>query len=101
MENTKGTYLIFVVLQCVMLLIVYGFVYTSFVAVKVAIVNYHVSSLAYFPVVLTLFGYPWILYRSRRMFQAKRGLRAVGCLFGWASVIIVGLYAFLSQLIAV
>lgn len=100
-QNAKGAYLIFVVLQVFLLLIVYGFVYTSLVAVKLAVAKYHLTSMAYLPVVFVMFAYPVVLYKTRRMFREDKRLRATGWMLGWAAVAIVFLYAFLSQLIAV
>jgi len=100
-QNMKGTYLLFIVLQISMLLIVYGVAYTSLVAVKLAIAEYHITFMAYMPVVLVMVIYPVVLYKTREMFQKNKRLRAIGWIMGWASVIIVVLYAFLSQLIAV
>jgi len=82
-----------------MLLIVYGFVYTSFVAVKLATVKYGLTFMAYLPEVLALVAYPVVLYQTRKMFQQGKMLRAVGWMMGWASLIIVLLYLHLSQLI--
>jgi hypothetical protein len=100
-QNTKGTYLVFVTIQVFMLLIVYGFIYTSLIAVKLAIAEYHLTFMAYMPVIIALVAYPVVLYRSRAMFKKNKRLRAIGWVLGWASVIIVALYAFLSQLIPV
>ena len=100
-QNMKGTYLLFIVLQISMLLIVYGVAYTSLVAVKLAIAEYHITFMAYMPVVLVMVIYPVVLYKTREMFRKNKRLRAIGWIMGWASVIIVVLYAFLSQLIAV
>jgi len=84
-----------------MLLIVYGFVYTSFVAVELAVAKYNLTFMVYLPEVLALLVYPVVLYRTRKMFQQGKMLRAVGWVMGWASVIIVLLYTHLSQLIGV
>ncbi|WP_294952822.1 hypothetical protein [Sulfurovum sp.] len=99
--NRQGTYFAFVAVQLFLLLIVYGFVYTSLVAVKLAVARYHLTFMAYMPVVLALIVYPVVLYKTRKMFRAGKRLRATGWMLGWASVIIVALYAFLSQLIRV
>jgi len=100
-ENNKGTYLIFVAAQVVMLLVVYAFVYTSFVAVKLTIPKYHLTIMAYLPVVFVMFAYPVVLYKTRVMFRSRKRMRAIGWMMGWAAVIIVFLYAFIAQLIAV
>ncbi len=100
-KNAKGAYLMFVAVQVFLLLIVYGFVYTSLVAVKLAIAKYHLTSMAYLPVVFVMFAYPVVLYKTRKMFLKQKRLRAIGWMLGWASLAIVFLYAFLSQLVGV
>lgn len=100
-QNRKASQALFYIVQMFMLLIVYGFVYTSFVAVKLAIVKYHLTFMAYLPEVLALVAYPVVLYRTRKMFQQGKMLRAVAWMMGWASLIIVFLYLHLSQLVGV
>jgi hypothetical protein len=100
-ENQKAAGVLFFLLQVVLLLIVYGFVYTSFVAVKLASEKYSLTFMAYMPVVLALVAYPAVLHAGRKMFRQSKMLRAVGWMTGWASLIIVLLYAYLSQLTGV
>ncbi|MFT7879395.1 MAG: hypothetical protein ABXS91_03285 [Sulfurimonas sp.] len=94
----KGLYLYFVIFQAVMLLIVYAFVYTSFMAVRLAVAKYDLTFMAYLPVVLALVGYPIVLYKTRKQFQNSKTLRAVMWVMSSASVIIVGLYWHLSHI---
>ena len=96
--NAKGTYLLFIVFQVVVLLIVYAFVYTALVATKLAIAKYHLTVMAYLPVLFALFGYPVVLYQTRKQFRTGHRLRAVGLVLSWAAVLIVMLYLFLAQL---
>jgi len=100
-QNKKAGQALFYIVQMFMLLIVYGFVYTSFVGVKLAAVKYSLTFMVYLPEVLALVAYPVILYKTRKMFQQGKMLRAVGWMMGWASVIIVVLYLHLSQLVGV
>jgi len=100
-HNKKGSYLIFVVVQVILLLVVYSFVYTALVAVKLAIAKYHLTAMAYLPVVFAMFIYPVVLYKTRLMFQKSRPLRAVAWMLGWAALLIVLMYAFLAQLVGV
>jgi len=100
-KNAKGVYFVFTALQILMLLIVYSFVYTSLSAVKLVIAKYHLTFMAYIPVLFVMFAYPVVLYKTRRMFQKQKYLRAIGWMFGWASLFIVLLYAFLAQLVGV
>ncbi len=97
--NAKGAYFLFVGVQVLLLLIVYGFVYTALVAVKLAIAKYHLTAMAYLPVVFAMFAYPVVLYKTRKMFQKQRRLLATGWMLAWAAVLIVMLYAFLAQLV--
>jgi hypothetical protein len=98
-DNKKASNLIFIIFQIFMLLIVYGFVYTSFVAVKMAIAKYDLTFMTYLPEVISLIVFPVVLYKTRQMFKKNRRLRAVAWVMAWASLIIVFLYAHLSQLI--
>jgi len=100
-QNKKASQALFYIVQMFMLLIVYGLVYTSFVAVKLAAAKYGLTFMVYLPEVLALVAYPVVLYKTRRMFKQGKRLRAVAWMMGWASVIIVFLYAHLSQLITV
>ena len=100
-QNKKAGQVFFYIVQMFMLLIVYGFVYTSFVAVKLAAAKYNLTFMAYLPEVLALVAYPVVLYKTRKMFQQGKMLRAVGWVMGWASLIIVLLYTHLSQLAGV
>ena len=99
--NTKGAYLLFVALQVVLLLVVYAFVYTALVATQLAIAKYHLTFMAYLPVVFVLFGYPVVLYKTRRIFRGGNRLAATGWMLGWAALFIVLLYLFLAQLVGV
>ena len=100
-DNQAGANLMFMLLQMFMILIVYGFVYTSFIAVKLAIAKYDLTVMTYLPEFIALVAYPVVLYKSRIMFRKGKRLRAVAWIMGWASVIIVFLYVHLSQLITV
>ena len=100
-DNQAGANVMFMFLQIFMLLIVYGFVYTSFVAVKLAIAKYDLTVMTYLPEFIALVVYSVVLYKTRGMFRQGKRLRAVAWVMGWASVIIVFLYAHLSQLITV
>jgi len=100
-QNKKASQVLFYIVQMVILLIVYAFVYTSFVVVKLAVAKYNLTFMVYLPEVLALVAYPVVLYKTRKMFQQGKMLRAVGWMMGWASVIIVVLYLHLSQLVGV
>ena len=96
--NEKALIMSFFVFQVVMLLMVYGFVYTGFVGVQMAIQKYGLTFMAYLPVVAALIGFPVVLFKTRKIFLKKQRLRAVGWVMGWAAVIIVVIYLHLSKL---
>jgi len=100
-SNEAGAMVLFMLFQMLMLLTVYSFIYTSMVAVKLAIAQYHLSVMTYLPEVIALAAYPVILYKTRKLFKTGKRLRAVAWMMAWASVIIVALYAHLSQLITI
>ncbi len=100
-QNKTAALVFFYIMQIFMLLIVYGFVYTSFIGVKLAAEKYSLTFMVYLPEVLALVAYPVVLYKTRQMFQQGKMLRAVGWVMGWASLIIVLLYTHLSQLVGV
>ena len=99
--NAKGVYLFFVALQVVLLLVVYSFVYTALVATQLAIGKYHLTFMTYLPVLFVMFGYPVVLYKTRRMFRGGNRLAATGWMLGWAALFIVLMYLFLAQLVGV
>jgi len=100
-RNENAVYLFFVFFQMFMILIVYAFVYTSFIAVKMTIVEKGLTPMTALPEVIALVAYPVVMYKTRNMFKSGKRLRAVAWLMGWASVIIVFLYTHISQLVAV
>lgn len=100
-KNKNGVEIIFFIFQIVMFFIVYGFVYTSFVGVKLAAQKFGLGWTAYIPVILVLALYPIMLYGVRKMFQEEKRMRAATWMMGWSSAGIVGLYFYLSQLIGV
>ncbi len=100
-KNEAASKIFFMLFQMFILLIVYGFVYSSFVAVKLAIMEYRLTVMTYIPEVVSLIGFPVILYKTREVFNQGKRLRAVGLVMAWASVIIVFLYLHLAQIVKI
>ncbi len=97
-SNEAAAALLFMLFQMVMLLIVYGIVYTAIVGVRVAMQKYGLGVVVFSPEIIALILYPTVLYRTRRMFKAGKKLRAVAWCMAWASLIIVVLYLHLDRL---
>jgi len=98
-SNDAATNVFFMFFQMFMVLTVYGFAYSSLVAVKMAVSNYGLTFMTYLPEVLAVIGYPMVMFKTLKMFKAGKRLSAVAWMLAWASVIIVALYAHLSQLL--
>ena len=97
-SNEAAAALLFMLFQMVMLLIVYGIVYTAFIGVRIAMQRYGLDAVVLVPEVVALILYPVVLYRTRRMFKKGKRLRAVAWCMAWASLIIVVLYLHLDRL---
>ena len=67
-KSAKDLYILFVFFQSIMLLIVYSFAYTALVALTMQKNTY--TMMIYFPVVLVVVGYPFILYKTRKKFKS-------------------------------
>ncbi|HHO65460.1 MAG TPA: hypothetical protein ENJ71_02945 [Epsilonproteobacteria bacterium] len=98
-SNEAGSNVLFMLFQMFMILTVYGFVYTSMVAVKIAVAKYDLTVMTYLPEFIATLGYPVVMFKTLKIFKSGKRLRAVAWMMAWASVIIVALYAHLSQLI--
>jgi len=96
--NEAAVNLLFMLFQMMMLLIVYGVAYTALIGVKIVMQKYDLGGVLFAPEVLALILYPVVLHRTRRMFKAKKRVRAVAWCMGWASLIIVVLYMHLERL---
>ena len=97
-QNKAGAKVIFMLAQMAVLSVVYIFVYTSFLAVGYAIEKYDVSPVMYFPVFVALVVFPVLLYKYRQMFNAGKMLVAFVWMMSTASLTIVLLYIYISQI---
>ncbi len=97
--NRAGMRLLFMVVQMVVLLIVFAFIYTALVAIKLAVAEYGVSGWMYLPVLLVLVIFPFLLYRYRQWFDAGRMLYAYSWTMASASLVIVLLYLYVDQIV--
>jgi len=98
-SNESAANVFFMFFQIFMLLTVYSFIYTSMVAVKMAVAKYDLTLMTYLPEFMATVGYPVLMFKMLKLFKSGKRLRAVAWMMAWASVIIVALYAHLSQLI--
>ncbi len=97
-ENEAAARLLFLLFQIGMVLIVYGFIYTAMVAVKVSVERYGTTPLAFVPESIATLLFAFVLFKTRHLFNRGKRLRAVAWTMAWASLIIVLLYWHLTQL---
>ena len=97
-SNESGIRVIFIVVQFLVLGIVYIFVYSSFVLIGLVIEKNGVSPVMYFPVFMALVIFPVLLYHYKAMFNRGRKLLAFAWMMGTASLTIVMLLAYITQL---
>jgi len=98
-QNEAGVSVLFMAMQMFMLLVVYGFVYTSILGIKLAIQEYGYHWMTYLPEVAALIVYPVVLSKTRKMFKHGKKLQAIAWTLSWGSLIIILLYTHLSQLV--
>jgi len=96
-QNQSGMRVIFMLVQMMVLLVVYIFIYTSFKAVQYATEKFDISPVMYFPVFAAMVIFPVLLYKYRQMFNAGKMLVATVWTMGTASLTIVLLYVYIVQ----
>ncbi len=98
MKNKSGMKVLFMLLHMFMLIVVYTIVYTSFLAVDLAVKHENTSKASYLFVFVVLIGFPVLLYRYRQMFNAGKMLGATIWTVASSSFIIVLLYVYVAQI---
>jgi hypothetical protein len=98
-SNQAGMKVLFMLFQMIVILIVFGFIYMSLLAIGLAVKEHSVHPAYYIPVVLTLLLYPFLLYRYRQWFNAGRRLYAYSWTLASASILIVLLYLYVDQIV--
>ena len=91
-ENAKGVYIIFAVVQMILLAVMYTVVYAAYRATEHAVEEYQLNEVtAFAPTVIAFFAVPVLLYRTRKIFLQGRMLEAVLWMMALLSVFLVGI----------
>ncbi len=98
-QNRSGLKLLFMLVQMIVVMVVFAFLYMSFAAIKLGVQYEGVSEIMYLPLFGVLFLFPVLLYRYRTWFNAGRMLYAYSWTMASASIIIVMLYAYIDQIV--
>ncbi len=98
-ENAKGVYIIFVVVQMILLALMYTIVYASFRATQLSVEKFTLNEVtAFAPTVIVFIAVPVVLYRTRKIFRQGRMLEAVFWMMALLSVFLVGLMIHLTNI---
>ena len=91
-KNAAGVFIIFAVVQMILLALMYSIVYASYRATELAVAKYELNEVtAFAPTVIVFIAVPVILYRTRKIFRQGRMMEAVLWMMGLLSVFLVGL----------
>lgn len=91
-ENAKGVYIIFAVVQMILLALMYTIVYASFRATQLAVEKFELNEVtAFAPTIIVFIAIPVLLYRTRKIFLQGRMMEAILWMMALLSVFLVGL----------
>jgi Kef-type K+ transport system membrane component KefB len=98
-QNAQGVYIIFIVIQMILLALMYTIVYAAFRATQLAVEKYQLNELSAFaPTVIIFIAVPVLLYRTRKMFRQGRMMEAILWMMALLSVFLVGLLMHVSNI---
>ncbi|MCF6243541.1 MAG: hypothetical protein L3J43_00725 [Sulfurovum sp.] len=98
-QNAQGVYIIFVVVQMILLALMYTILYTAFRATQLSVEKYELNAFtAYAPTVLVLVAIPVLLYRTRKMFLQGHIMVAIIWMMSLLSVFLVGVMMHVSNI---
>ncbi len=98
-QNAQGIYIIFVVVQMILLALMYTIVYASFRATQLAVEKYQLNEImAFAPTIIIFIVVPVLLYRTRKIFKQGRMMVAVLWMMALLSVFLVGLLMHVSNI---
>jgi len=91
-ENAKGVYIIFAVVQMILLALMYTIVYASFRATQLAVEEFELNEVtAFAPTIIVFIAIPVLLYRTRKSFLQGRMMEAILWMMALLSIFLVGL----------
>ena len=91
-ENAKGVYIIFAVVQMILLALMYTIVYAAFRATQLAVEKFELNEVtAFAPTIIVFVATPVLLYRTRKIFRQGRMMEAILWMMALLSVFLVGL----------
>ena len=91
-QNAQGVYIIFFVVQMILLALMYTILYAAFRATQLSVEKYDLNAFtAFAPTILVLVAVPVLLYRTRKIFLQGRMMVAILWMMSLLSVFLVGI----------
>ena len=91
-QNAKGVYIIFAVVQMILLALMYTIVYAAFRATQLSVEKFDLNTLtAFAPTIIVLIAIPVVLYRTRKIFRQGRMMEAILWMMALLTIFLVGL----------
>jgi len=98
-QNTQGVYIIFVVVQMILLALMYSILYAAFRATQLSIEKYELNAFSAFaPIIIVFIAIPVLLYRTRKIFLQGRMMVASIWMMALLSVFLVGIMMYVSNI---
>jgi hypothetical protein len=91
-ENAQGVYIIFAVVQMVLLAIMYTILYAAFRATQLSVEKYGLNEFtAFAPTIILFIAIPVLMYQTRKIFLQGRMMVAILWMMALLSVFLVGI----------
>jgi hypothetical protein len=98
-KNARGVYIIFVVVQMILLALMYTIVYAAYLATEVSIEKFELNAImAYAPTAIVFIAIPILFYKTRQVFRQGRMMVAITWMMALLSVFLVGLMLHVSNI---
>ena len=98
-QNAQGVYIIFFVVQMILLALMYTILYAAFRATQLSIEKYELNAFtAFAPTILVFVAVPVLLYRTRKIFLQGRMMVAILWMISLLSVFLVGIMMHVSNI---
>jgi hypothetical protein len=98
-RNARGVYIIFVVVQMILLALMYTIVYASYLATEVSIEKFGLNAItAYAPTAIVFVALPLVLYKTRQVFRKGDMMVAISWMMALLSIFLVGLMLHVSNI---
>ena len=98
-QNAQGVYIIFAVVQMILLALMYTILYTAFRATQLSVEKYGLNEFtAFAPTIILFVAVPVLMYRTRKIFLQGRMLVAILWMMALLSVFLVGIIMHVSNI---